>query len=106
MPSGTESCCRTSCSRGRAGYRYQNSDLRTLRAIVSGNQTRLWFCSVPQALISRTKDFEDTYQLMGSNLVVFRERLLTVNILQPDILAKKSQLDQLLVSHMTSFTIK
>ncbi|KAM6912174.1 nesprin-3 [Xenentodon cancila] len=50
-----------------------------------------------QGLISRTKDFDDAYRLIRSMLTGFREQLLAIDVLQPDILAKKSQLDQLLV---------
>ncbi|XP_012709706.2 nesprin-3 isoform X1 [Fundulus heteroclitus] len=49
-----------------------------------------------QNLISRTKDFDESYQLILTKLSGFRERLLAADALQPDILAKKSQLDQML----------
>ncbi|XP_051806282.1 nesprin-3 [Acanthochromis polyacanthus] len=47
-----------------------------------------------QALISRTKDFGNTYELIQSKLSSLRERLAAADGLQPDILAKKSQSDQ------------
>lgn len=50
-----------------------------------------------QGLISRTEDFDEAYRLILSKLVAFRERLQTADVLQPDILAKKRQLDQLVV---------
>uniref|UniRef100_A0A3Q2DE79 Spectrin repeat containing, nuclear envelope family member 3 n=1 Tax=Cyprinodon variegatus TaxID=28743 RepID=A0A3Q2DE79_CYPVA len=50
-----------------------------------------------QNLISRTKDFDKEYQLTLAKLSAFRERLQAADVLQPDILAKKSQLDQMLV---------
>ncbi|XP_069028530.1 nesprin-3 isoform X2 [Embiotoca jacksoni] len=50
-----------------------------------------------QGLISRTKDFGDTYQLIQSKLSSFRDRLISADSLQPDILAKKSQADQFMV---------
>lgn len=48
-----------------------------------------------QSLISRTKDFDETYKLILGKLSAFRERLLAADVPQPDILAKKSQLDQM-----------
>uniref|UniRef100_A0A4W5JD54 Spectrin repeat containing, nuclear envelope family member 3 n=1 Tax=Hucho hucho TaxID=62062 RepID=A0A4W5JD54_9TELE len=50
-----------------------------------------------QGLISRTKDFGDAYESIRSNLTLLRDRLISADILQPDILAKKSQSDQLRV---------
>uniref|UniRef100_A0A1A7YWF7 Spectrin repeat containing, nuclear envelope family member 3 n=1 Tax=Iconisemion striatum TaxID=60296 RepID=A0A1A7YWF7_9TELE len=50
-----------------------------------------------QVLISQTKDSDVTYQLISSRLLEFREHLKAADVLQPDILTKKSQLDQLLV---------
>ncbi|KAM4724352.1 nesprin-3 isoform 2-T2 [Anableps anableps] len=50
-----------------------------------------------QSLISRTKDFDEAYKLILAKLSAFRERLLAADVLQPDILAKKSHLDQMLV---------
>ncbi|XP_040916216.1 nesprin-3 isoform X2 [Toxotes jaculatrix] len=47
-----------------------------------------------QGLISRTKDFGDTYDLIRSKLAHLRDRLVAADGLQPDILAKKSQSDQ------------
>uniref|UniRef100_A0A3Q1G2L9 Uncharacterized protein n=1 Tax=Acanthochromis polyacanthus TaxID=80966 RepID=A0A3Q1G2L9_9TELE len=47
-----------------------------------------------EALISRTKDFGNTYELIQSKLSSLRERLAAADGLQPDILAKKSQSDQ------------
>ncbi|CDQ61937.1 unnamed protein product [Oncorhynchus mykiss] len=48
-----------------------------------------------QGLISRTKDFGDAYESIRSKLTLLRDRLISADILQPDILAKKSQSDQL-----------
>ncbi|MEQ2291134.1 hypothetical protein AMECASPLE_010308 [Ameca splendens] len=50
-----------------------------------------------QSLISRTKDFDEALQLILTKSSAYRERLLTADVLQPDILAKRSQLDQMLV---------
>uniref|UniRef100_A0A667XXG2 Spectrin repeat containing, nuclear envelope family member 3 n=1 Tax=Myripristis murdjan TaxID=586833 RepID=A0A667XXG2_9TELE len=50
-----------------------------------------------QGLISRTKDFGDAYESIRSKLTVLRDRFVAVDALLPDILAKKSQLDQLRV---------
>uniref|UniRef100_A0A674F1N9 Spectrin repeat containing, nuclear envelope family member 3 n=1 Tax=Salmo trutta TaxID=8032 RepID=A0A674F1N9_SALTR len=50
-----------------------------------------------QGLISRTKDFGDAYESIRSKLTLLRDRLISADILQPDILAKKSQSDQLRV---------
>ncbi|XP_071773491.2 nesprin-3 [Centroberyx gerrardi] len=50
-----------------------------------------------QGLISRTKDFGDAYESIRSKLTVLRDRLVAADNLQPDILAKKSQSDQLRV---------
>uniref|UniRef100_A0A1A8GNZ7 Spectrin repeat containing, nuclear envelope family member 3 n=1 Tax=Nothobranchius korthausae TaxID=1143690 RepID=A0A1A8GNZ7_9TELE len=50
-----------------------------------------------QVLISKTKDADETCQLISSRLLEFREHLKVADVLQPDILTKKSQLDQLLV---------
>uniref|UniRef100_A0A7N8X4M4 Spectrin repeat containing, nuclear envelope family member 3 n=1 Tax=Mastacembelus armatus TaxID=205130 RepID=A0A7N8X4M4_9TELE len=47
-----------------------------------------------QGLISRTKDFSDTYDMIRSKLAALQARLLEADGLQPDILAKKSQSDQ------------
>ncbi|KAM8737380.1 nesprin-3 [Acanthopagrus schlegelii] len=47
-----------------------------------------------QGLISRTKDFDDTYELIRSKLASVRHRLMAADGPQPDILAKKSQSDQ------------
>uniref|UniRef100_A0A671X8D9 Spectrin repeat containing, nuclear envelope family member 3 n=1 Tax=Sparus aurata TaxID=8175 RepID=A0A671X8D9_SPAAU len=47
-----------------------------------------------QGLISRTKDFDDTYELIRSKLASVRHRLMAAEGPQPDILAKKSQSDQ------------
>ncbi|KAM3871413.1 nesprin-3 [Diretmus argenteus] len=47
-----------------------------------------------QGLISRTKDFGDAYESILSKLKSLRDRLVTADGLQPDILAKKSQSDQ------------
>ncbi|XP_061897273.1 nesprin-3 [Entelurus aequoreus] len=48
-----------------------------------------------QASVSRTKDFGDAYILIGSKLRGLRDRMMAAEVLQPDILAKKSQFDQL-----------
>ncbi|XP_030633286.1 nesprin-3 [Chanos chanos] len=50
-----------------------------------------------QGLISRTKDFGDAYDAVHKKLTHIKERFLSVDGLQPDILAKKSQADQLKV---------
>ncbi|XP_052001938.1 nesprin-3-like [Xyrauchen texanus] len=50
-----------------------------------------------QGLISKTKDFSDAYDSIHKKLTSIKERFLTVDGLQPDILAKKSQADQLRV---------
>ncbi|XP_056151881.1 nesprin-3 isoform X2 [Lampris incognitus] len=50
-----------------------------------------------QGLISRTKDFGDAYETVRSKLTVLRDRMVAADVLQPDILAKKSQSDQLRV---------
>uniref|UniRef100_A0A096LTA6 Spectrin repeat containing, nuclear envelope family member 3 n=1 Tax=Poecilia formosa TaxID=48698 RepID=A0A096LTA6_POEFO len=50
-----------------------------------------------ESLISRTKDFDEAYKQILASLSAFRERLLAADALQPDILAKKSQLEQMLV---------
>ncbi|KAM6969362.1 LOW QUALITY PROTEIN: nesprin-3 [Tautogolabrus adspersus] len=47
-----------------------------------------------QGLISRTKDFGDASEMIRSKLNSLRDRLVSVDRLQPDILAKKSQSDQ------------
>ncbi|XP_029349675.1 nesprin-3 [Echeneis naucrates] len=47
-----------------------------------------------QGLISRTKDFSDAYDLIRSKMARLQDRLVAVDCLQPDILAKKSQSDQ------------
>ncbi|KAI4882007.1 hypothetical protein NFI96_005484 [Prochilodus magdalenae] len=48
-------------------------------------------------LISRTKDFGDAYDSIQKRLASIKERFLAAEGLQPDILAKKSQADQLKV---------
>ncbi|KAI1895308.1 hypothetical protein AGOR_G00104950 [Albula goreensis] len=50
-----------------------------------------------QGLISRTKDFGDAYESILKKLSLINERFIAANVLQPDILAKKSQSDQLKV---------
>ncbi|XP_022529008.2 nesprin-3 isoform X1 [Astyanax mexicanus] len=50
-----------------------------------------------QGLISRTKDFGDAYDSIQKRLISIKERFLAAGGLQPDILAKKSQADQLKV---------
>ncbi|XP_061600115.1 nesprin-3 isoform X2 [Cololabis saira] len=52
-----------------------------------------------QGLISRTKDFDEAYGSIRTTLAGFRERLQAIDVPQPDILAKKSRLDQLMVVH-------
>ncbi|XP_068451618.1 nesprin-3 [Clinocottus analis] len=47
-----------------------------------------------QGLISRTKDFGDTQELIRSKLAALQNHLLAADGLQPDILAKKNQSDQ------------
>ncbi|TRZ00773.1 hypothetical protein DNTS_005309, partial [Danionella cerebrum] len=48
-----------------------------------------------QGLISKTKDFSNAYDSIHSKLTSIKDRYVTVDGLQPDILAKKSQADQL-----------
>ncbi|XP_052009821.1 nesprin-3 [Xyrauchen texanus] len=50
-----------------------------------------------QELISKTKDFSDAYDSIHKKLTSIKERFLMADGLQPDILAKKSQADQLRV---------
>ncbi|XP_076156398.1 nesprin-3 isoform X2 [Alosa pseudoharengus] len=50
-----------------------------------------------QGLISRTKDFGDAYGSIRKKLAFINELCLASHTLQPDILAKKSQCDQLRV---------
>ena len=50
-----------------------------------------------QGLISRTKDFGDAYESILKKLSQITERFRAADALQPDILAKKSQSDQLKV---------
>ncbi|XP_036399014.1 nesprin-3-like isoform X2 [Megalops cyprinoides] len=50
-----------------------------------------------QGLISRTKDFGDAYESILKKLILIHERFSAADVLQPDILAKKSQSDQLKV---------
>ncbi|XP_076833823.1 nesprin-3 [Brachyhypopomus gauderio] len=50
-----------------------------------------------QGLISRTKDFGDAYDSIYMKMTTIRERFQAAEGLQPDILAKKSQGDQLKV---------
>ncbi|KAJ8290269.1 hypothetical protein GJAV_G00010700 [Gymnothorax javanicus] len=50
-----------------------------------------------QGLLSRTKDFGDAYESIHKKLSLISERFITADALQPDILAKKSQADQLKV---------
>ncbi|KAJ8341192.1 hypothetical protein SKAU_G00334830 [Synaphobranchus kaupii] len=50
-----------------------------------------------QSLISRTKDFGDAYESILKKLFLITGRLNSADALQPDILAKKSQSDQLKV---------
>ncbi|KAM9354470.1 LOW QUALITY PROTEIN: nesprin-3 [Pholidichthys leucotaenia] len=47
-----------------------------------------------QGLISRTKDFGNTYEMIRSKLASLSDKLMVADSLQPDILAKKSQSDQ------------
>nr|XP_019958626.1 PREDICTED: nesprin-3 [Paralichthys olivaceus] len=47
-----------------------------------------------QALISRTKDFGDAYKLIHTKMAYLQDQLVIADGLHPDILAKKSQLDQ------------
>lgn len=51
-----------------------------------------------QELISTTKSFGDAYDSIRQKLTSIEERFHTSDGLQPDILAKKSQADQLKVS--------
>lgn len=50
-----------------------------------------------QGLISKTKDFSEAYDSIHKKLSSIKERFYAANGLQPDILAKKSQADQLRV---------
>uniref|UniRef100_A0A8C1Z2Q9 Spectrin repeat containing, nuclear envelope family member 3 n=3 Tax=Cyprinus carpio TaxID=7962 RepID=A0A8C1Z2Q9_CYPCA len=50
-----------------------------------------------QGLISKTKDFSDAYDSINKKLTSIKERFITTDGLQPDILAKKTQADQLRV---------
>ncbi|KAL0968928.1 hypothetical protein UPYG_G00219990 [Umbra pygmaea] len=50
-----------------------------------------------EGLISQTKHFGDTHDSIKTTLSVLRDRLKSADTLQPDILAKKSQSDQLRV---------
>ncbi|KAG1972973.1 nesprin-3 [Pimephales promelas] len=50
-----------------------------------------------QGLISKTKDFSDAYESIHKKLTFIKERFVKTGELQPDILAKKSQADQLRV---------
>lgn len=50
-----------------------------------------------QGLISKTKDFSDAYDSIHKKLTSIKERFVKTDGLQPDILAKKSQADQLRV---------
>ncbi|KAL4593419.1 nesprin-3 isoform X1, partial [Arapaima gigas] len=50
-----------------------------------------------QDLLLRSKDFEDVYDSTFKRLSLIRERLKATDELQPDILAKKSQCDQLMI---------
>ncbi|XP_061076252.1 nesprin-3 isoform X1 [Conger conger] len=50
-----------------------------------------------QGWISRTKDFGDAYESIHKKLSLISERFIVADALQPDILAKKSQSDQLKV---------
>ncbi|XP_016428183.1 nesprin-3 isoform X1 [Sinocyclocheilus rhinocerous] len=50
-----------------------------------------------QGLISKTKDFSDAYDSIHKKLSSIKEQFITMDGLQPDILAKKTQADQLRV---------
>ncbi|XP_067311875.1 nesprin-3 [Pseudorasbora parva] len=50
-----------------------------------------------QGLISKTKDFSNAYDSIHKKLTSIKERFVKTDGLQPDILAKKSQADQLRV---------
>ncbi|XP_056123130.1 nesprin-3 [Rhinichthys klamathensis goyatoka] len=50
-----------------------------------------------QGLISKTKDFSNAYESIHEKLTFIKERFVKTGELQPDILAKKSQADQLRV---------
>ncbi|KAK2878972.1 hypothetical protein Q8A67_019763 [Cirrhinus molitorella] len=50
-----------------------------------------------QGLISKTKDFSDAYDSIHKKFTSIKERFMATNGLQPDILAKKTQADQLRV---------
>lgn len=57
-----------------------------------------FFFSTTQELISTTKSFGDAYDSIHLQLTSIKERFHAADGLQPDILAKKSQADQLKVS--------
>ncbi|KAI1897809.1 hypothetical protein AGOR_G00087090 [Albula goreensis] len=50
-----------------------------------------------QHLLSRTEEFEDAYKRVQKQLSILREKCITTDKLQPDILAKKTLCDQLTV---------
>lgn len=62
--------------------------------------------SFPQGLISRTKDFGDAYDSIQKKLSSIQDRFVATEGLQPDILAKKSQADQLKVSTLSRLTFR
>lgn len=47
-----------------------------------------------QGFISRTKDFGEAYELVRAKMTELHDQLVSCDGLQPDILTKKSQLDQ------------
>ncbi|XP_065108494.1 nesprin-3 [Paramisgurnus dabryanus] len=71
-----------------------SGDMRKRELLHSQLQERK---SYLQGLISKTKDFSDAYDSIHKKLSSIKERFLAADCLQPDILAKKSQADQLRV---------
>uniref|UniRef100_A0A8C5EA24 KASH domain-containing protein n=1 Tax=Gouania willdenowi TaxID=441366 RepID=A0A8C5EA24_GOUWI len=53
-----------------------------------------------EVLITRTKDFGDAHESILSKLTSLEDGLVSADVLQPDILAKKSQSDQFRVSEI------
>ncbi|KAA0710980.1 Nesprin-3 KASH domain-containing protein 3 [Triplophysa tibetana] len=71
-----------------------SGDMRKRESLHSQLQDRK---SRLQGLISKTKDFSEAYDSIHKKLSFIKERFYAANGLQPDILAKKSQADQLRV---------
>ncbi|KAI7804686.1 nesprin-3 [Triplophysa rosa] len=71
-----------------------SGDMRKRESLHSQLQERK---SRLQGFISKTKDFSEAYDSIHKKLSFIKERFYAANGLQPDILAKKSQADQLRV---------